>query len=206
VALDGTAAGLYASIADFLNRQDLTSAIPDFVTMAEGQMNERLRVRRMIGRSSATVSTEFADVPDDFLGPISATLTDNTALDCITVDALAAMKRNGGVVSANGNPCAYAVVGGQFQFYRAPSASLEIDLVYYTRLPALATTGTNWLLTARPDIYLYGALLQSAPYLQDDARITTWANLFTTLLDDLNTASNRETYGARLTPTTSQVA
>lgn len=207
MALDGTAAGLYASIADFLNRGDLTSVIPDFSTMAEAQINRRLRVRRMVVRGTVTPSSEFVAVPSDFLEPLSATLTDNTVLDCLAPDALAEMKRNGGTVSSTGNPCAYAGVGSSLQFYRAPTTSTTVNLSYFGKLPALASNPTgNWLLTDCPDIYLYGSLLQSAPYLQDDARITTWANLFTTLLEDLQQANNREVYGARLSPRTSQVA
>jgi hypothetical protein len=206
VALDGTYAGLQASVADFLNRADLTATIPDFIAMAEAQINTRLRVRRMVATSTASVSSEFAALPSDFLGPISATTANNVVMDCVSVDALAEMKRCGGVETVSGNPVAYAVVGSQFQFYRAPTDAVDVDLVYYAKLPSLASAGGNWLLTDRPDIYLYGALLQSAPYLQDDVRIATWANLFTTLLDDLARADARETYGARLTPRTSQYA
>ena len=38
--------------------------------------------------------------------------------------------------------------------------------------------GAGWLLLDAPDVYLYGTLIQSAPYLQDDARTQTWAALY----------------------------
>ena len=38
---------LQASIADFLNRSDLTLVIPDFITMAEADMNRTLRIKDM---------------------------------------------------------------------------------------------------------------------------------------------------------------
>lgn len=41
-------------------------------------------------------------------------------------------------------------------------------------LPSLMTTDPNWLLTAHPDIYLYGTLVELAPYLKDDARVPVW--------------------------------
>ena len=44
--------GLKASIADFLNRDDLTSVIPDFVALAEAQINRDVRHWRMEARSS----------------------------------------------------------------------------------------------------------------------------------------------------------
>jgi hypothetical protein len=59
-------------------------------------------------------------------------------------------------------------------------------------LSKLSTSNTtNWLLTSNPDIYLYGALLQAAPYLQDDARIQTWATLYERALNDSQTADDR---------------
>lgn len=41
-------------------------------------------------------------------------------------------------------------------------------------LVSLMTTDPNWLLTAHPDIYLYGTLVEAAPFLKDDARVPVW--------------------------------
>jgi len=57
--LDGTYAGLKASVADWLNRADLAAVVPDFIALAEGQMNRRLRVRRMVAAATAQVSAEY---------------------------------------------------------------------------------------------------------------------------------------------------
>ena len=52
---------------------------------------------------------------------------------------------------------------------------------------------TNWLLTHHPDIYLYGALLHSAPFLQEDARAQTWAALYKSAVERVNDASSKST-------------
>ena len=44
--------GLKASIADFINRDDLTSVIPDFISLAEAQINRDIRHWKMEARSS----------------------------------------------------------------------------------------------------------------------------------------------------------
>ena len=206
MALDGTYDGLKASVADFLNRGDLGAVCGDFIRLAEGQINTRLKVRRMIIRASTTVVSEFCQLPSDFNGPLSVALSTGEVLDCMAADALTETKRCSGGLTG-GTPRAYAVVGSQFQFWPAPADGTEVDLTYYAKLPALsADNPTNWLLTDRPDVYLYGALLQSAPYLQDDARLSVWAELFTTLVADLQLADAHESQGARLTPRASQVA
>ena len=58
---------------------------------------------------------------------------------------------------------------------------------YYAKTPVLSDTDTsNWILEYAPDVYIYGALLQAAPYLGDDARIQIWAGLFSGALEALN--------------------
>jgi hypothetical protein len=65
-------------------------------------------------------------------------------------------------------------------------------LIYYAKLSKLSTSNTtNWLLTKAPDVYLYGSLLQAAPYLQDDARIQVWAGLYKTGIEELQIADER---------------
>src|SRR3954471_15834540 len=71
MALDSYA-NLKSALADWLNRADLTAAIPDFIALAEAQISRRLLlsgpVRRMLGRADLAVSEEFAALPADFLG------------------------------------------------------------------------------------------------------------------------------------------
>ena len=59
--------GLKASIADFLNRDDLTAVIPDFITLAEAQINRDIRHFKMEARSSGQQSSgdEYMQVPSD---------------------------------------------------------------------------------------------------------------------------------------------
>ena len=52
-------------------------------------------------------------------------------------------------------------------------------------VPLSAGTDTNWLLTNYPDIYLYGSLIESAPYLRDDQRIGLWQSEYDRRADEL---------------------
>jgi hypothetical protein len=118
MALDGTYAGLKASVADWLNRADLTAVVPDFITLAEGQMNRRLRVRRMVVAATAQISAEYETLPGDFAGALALTLTDGRQLDFLTPDALAQKKFLHQPWA--GEPTHYSVVGTQLQFYPYP--------------------------------------------------------------------------------------
>jgi len=42
-----------------------------------------------------------------------------------------------------------------------------------------------------PDVYLYGSLLHSAPYLVEDARIAVWAQMYSAAVAQLNQSSEK---------------
>lgn len=183
---------LNASIGDWLNRTDLTSAIPDFISLAEAQIERQLRTRQMIVRSNADISTEYAALPSDFLETKSFKLSGTnpiTPLVFQTIDALDDLLRTH---SAASRPKYFGIVGGQVRVVPAPDATYTTELVYYAKLTKLsASVASNWLLAASPDIYLYGSLLQAAPYLQDDARIPVWSSLYEKALTDLQISDSR---------------
>ncbi len=63
---------LLDSVANYLGRSDLTSQIPDFVTLAELRLARDIRTRRMLKTSTATMTVGDATVglPSDFLSNI----------------------------------------------------------------------------------------------------------------------------------------
>ena len=187
-----TYAELKTSIGDWLNRSDLTSVIPDFISLAEAQVERTLRTRQMIVRANASFDAQYGAVPADFLEVKSLKLTSTnpqTPLSFLSIDALDnEMTKH----TASGKPKFFGIVGGQFRIVPTPDSNYTTELTYYAKLSKLSNSNTtNWLLTSNPDIYLYGALLQAAPYLQDDARIQTWATLYERALNDSQTADDR---------------
>jgi len=185
---------LKASLADWLNRTDLTSAIADFISLAEAQMERQLRTRQMIVRATASfaAAAEYGTVPDDFLETKSIKLDTNpvTSLSFQTIEAMDQLSNT--TYLSSGKPLYFTVVGNQFRLLPIPDGAYTADLVYYAKLTKLSSTvATNFLLTQAPDVYLYGSLLQAAPYLQDDARISVWSSLYAAGLEQLQVADDR---------------
>jgi hypothetical protein len=59
-------------------------------------------------------------------------------------------------------------------------------MTYYAKPQALdAGNSSNWLLLKAPDVYLWGSLKASAPWLEDDARIQVWETLYQQALSEL---------------------
>ena len=185
-----TYAELKASVADWLNREDLAAAIPSFVALAEADMNRKLKDWRMDVVLPVTLSGQYTALPSGWLSTTRLNLTTPTArLDLASDGALAEMRFQRG--DTVGKPTHYAHTAGFLEVYPTPDASYAAELVYRAKIASLSDAApTNWLLAAAPDAYLYGALMQSAPYLKDDARIAIWGGLYAEAITGLNTASD----------------
>jgi hypothetical protein len=192
---------LKTAVADWLNRSDLTSTIPNFIALAEAQLNRQLRHRKMVVRADATLDTQYFAVPADWLENIRFQLDTNpiTPLVFVTPEQ---MLEDSQIYSTGGQPMFYTMVGGQFQVLPSPDGTYTGELTYYGKIPALSDAApTNWLLTEAPDIYLYATLVQSAPYLKEDERVSVWAGFYQTLINDMKIADERARVGSsKLTP------
>lgn len=189
-----TYAELQASIADWLNRADLTAQIPDFIALSEARFNRTIRTRDMLTRRQATVTSEYVGLPFDFLE------TYQLQLPALATNTPAPLKyispEEAAIVTANaiaGNTRYYTIIDGSFWLIPAPGDSgATLTITYYAKIPALADDNqTNWLLSKAPDLYLYAALANAAPYLNNDDRVGTWGQLAISAYDELMMDSER---------------
>lgn len=187
---------LKTAVADFLNRDDLTSVIPNFISLAEASLNRRMRAPEMVTRATVTVDAEYENRPADWLETIRYQINTNpiTVLQFVTPEEASIQKTK---FSVPGTPMFFSTVGTQFQHVPAPDASYTAELMYYARVSALSDANiSNWLLTANPDIYLYATLGQSAPYLKEDERLGVWASILDRLMAEYEVAEQRAKIGS----------
>lgn len=189
-----TYAELQSSIANFLNRDDLTATIPDFIALAESSISNEVRHWRMETRAETPIDGQFTGIPTDWLATIRFHLeTDGTTdLRYLSRAEIQTMRANRD--DSTGIPRFYGHSAAQFEVMPTPDGSYSAILNYYAKIPALTdSVTTNWLLTHYPDVYLYGALIHSAPYLKEDQRAQTWAALYTSAVERVNDASSKST-------------
>ena len=188
---------LQTTIADFLNRDDLTAVIPTFIQLAEADMNRQVRHWKMEQRSTGTqdAGDQYMQIPSDWLETIRLHLT-GSGTSALTLTSRAAMAdiraKNEDISTVK--PYYYTHADGQFELYPTPTEATDFELLYYQKIPDLATNSTNWLLTDAPDVYLYGALLHSAPYLAEDARVAVWAQMYSAAVSNVNRAAEQARY------------
>jgi hypothetical protein len=177
---------LKSQIADFLNRDDLTSVIPTFITLAEADMNRRLRHWRMETRSKALLDTRYTSLPQNFIDAVRLQLTGPSGVQRLELITNSELMDKRQASDTAGTPRFYVINDGTIEVYPAPDQDYDLEMVYIATIPDIATNTTNWVITYHPDCYLYGALMHSAPYLQEDPRTQTWAALYKNAVDGIN--------------------
>lgn len=191
---------LQTSVADYLDRSDMTLVIPTWIDLAEAQFQRVIRDRRMLQRSTADVDSQFTQLPSDFLEMLNIQLNGSTiqGLEYRTPSALDAERP---FLNQYGKPIFFSIVGETLEVLPNPNGTAyTTELLYYQKIPALSDSNTtNWLLTNHPDVYLFGTLKQSAPYLKNDERLTVWSALYQQAVEELRVQDDRsQVYTSRL--------
>jgi hypothetical protein len=187
-----TYTGLKDSIRGWLmNRADIVPMIPDFIVLAETDLNERVRHRNMQKRSTTTVTDYRVALPQDWIEAINVQMTANGKSSQVFYASPENLDEIRALGSQSGIPTHFGIVGCELELVPPPANAL-IEMTYYGRIPALSDIApTNWLLTARPDAYLYGALTHAAPYLEEDSRVALWVGARDAAITMLNDADKR---------------
>lgn len=206
MALDGTYTGLIASIASWLDRRDMTAVIPDLVQLSEKRLDTMLRVREMTVRDLVEHADEaYENLPADYLElkSIRFNTTPTQRPEYATLQRIEDMRALYG--ARGGVPRYYSIANNQIIFETAPTGGPELEIFSYVRIPKLNTmvdvNGTptlvtgNAILTTYPNLYLFGALSEAAPFLNDDPRIATWEAKFGSFLDMAHAADKASEEG-----------
>lgn len=183
---------LKASVASTANRTDadFIAAVPDFIATAEAEMRREIRARAETQTLDITIDEDSYPLPCGFDGMVS-------------FNGVGAVGRGWDFVSINDIDSIFAPAANNY--------SLSADTIYFSRAPGDVRmryramfaplgprTRCNWILSKHPDAYLYGALKHSAPWLEDDARISTWAGLFSDAIATINKQAINQMTGGPL--------
>lgn len=223
MALD-TYDGLTAAIAAYLNRSDLTAVIPDFIRLAESRFQRDLKafatrvtdyavpLSSTTGQSDAIPGLQgVIDIESVGIRVVDAALAFNppTRLQQVSPEQLYAWHETEPLTDT---PSTYAVTGNTITTYPFPNVPTDsvgasssyvllLNMVGPTASFAVPISSANYasnpILAQYPDLYLYGALAESAPYLMDDERIAVWEARYRDAVKGARLQHDQLQYGSR---------
>ena len=188
-----TYAELQTAVANWLDRDDLTNRIPEFIALAEARMNRVLRIRLMEGKYTAsTVAAQrnYA-LPAGYLQMRNIQINTTPIRPCQYVTPEIYDRLYGSTTT--GTPEIYTIIANEIQLGPIPAGVQTIEMLFYKKISALSVTNTTEaMLTDNPDIYLYGALLEAEPFIMNDERVPLWAQGFSQAVADLQEQDNKD--------------
>ena len=180
---------LQASIANWLHRSDLTAVIPDFITLAETRMNGTLVSRNMEARVTLTCTpaNRYVSFPSDMMDMKRIAVIDSDPAAILQYKSPDQLMEDNAYIAATSRPACFTVVGSTIELAPTPDKAYPLELVYMQRIPPLSVANpTNWVLNQNPNIYLYGALMSSAPFTQDEDMHPLWEKKYLAAAEVIN--------------------
>lgn len=198
-----TYSDLQTTIASYLARSDLTSMIPTFIQLGEIRLRRELRIRPMLKvvTTTTTASDSTVELPSDFLEMRDLHINSNP-IYVLKYDAPNVFYRNT-FSTVTGKPTNYTTLAQEFQLAPIPDTNYTLQMMYYAAPAYLSSTNTsNVFLANCPDLLLYASLAEAEPYIMNDERLTTWANLYQRGVEALKISDDQGEYaGSPLTMT-----
>jgi hypothetical protein len=184
-----TYSDLTAAIANWLQRSDLAALVPNFVQLFEACANRRLRVRQQEATAALTPAGGVAALPADYLSWRRLTWTGNPRQELAYVEPswLQAAYPD----APTDIPRVFTIEGSNILTMPLDPSNTALELVYFQQVPSLAANSTNWLMSAHPDLYLFGALTEAQAYTVNAETAALWKARRDELFDEIEKLSNK---------------
>ena len=184
---------LKTAVANWLDRDDLTDRIPEFIALAEAKFNRTLRLRSMEAKYTAnTVAAQRnLALPTGYIQMRNFQVNTSplTTLSYVTPEIYDRLW--GG--STSGIPKFYTILANEISLGPIPASVVEVEMLFYKNFENLSSTvATNWLITNAPDAYLYGAMMQAEPFIMNDERVALWGASLNNAIQELQEQDNKD--------------
>ncbi len=182
---------------DDISQSDLSVATLDLIIGAgEIRVYRDLRSSTQDTALSLTVTGNAATLPADFIELKGApNVASNLVPEFAPWEAIQNLIQTGARTA--GHAVYYSFQGDTMMFYPVLDGAVVAGR-YYKRFDDIGT-GLNALFNRHPDVFLYAALAESAPFLGEMSRLPIWDSKYTQLIQAANEQERRRiTRGSKL--------
>ncbi len=185
----GTYTQLQDAVSNWLARTDLANArILEFIALFEAVANRRLRVRQQETSTTLTPSSGSVTLPTDYLQWRRVTWAGTSRVELAYVEP--SYLQAAYPTSPSDTPRIFTIEGTTLKIRPVDATSLEF--LYYAKVAALSDSATtNWLLTAHPDLYLFGSLTEAQSFAENREDALLWKARRDELFEEIITLSNK---------------
>jgi hypothetical protein len=180
---------LQTVVSDWTYRNDQAARIPNYIVLAESDMQVRCKLVEYEGSATVPVVAGVGALPTGFTGMRSIYWNGNMDLSLRYLTPAQMDARR----DVSGDPTYYTITGTNLEV--SPAGDGDAVIRYKARFTPLSDANTtNVILSNYPDAYLHGALLQFAIWAQDDARAVKEEALFNAAVERIVKDNNQKKY------------
>ena len=156
---------LNTTITRYLKRNDLIDLYDTWIAFTSTRIDTQLRLSEQEYRTITVPDSQFVQLPPDFIEMrhIQTSQNGGRPLRYVTPNKLDQLRAR---YSDSFAPMGfYTIMDNQIEISPAPGPDNEatLEMFYYAKLPPLpGNQSTNKVLTAFPQLYLYGVMIESA--------------------------------------------
>jgi hypothetical protein len=184
---------LNTAVANWLDRDDLTDRIPEFIALCEARFNRLLRIRAMEYKQTASTVAGQRNLalPTGFIQMRNLQMNETPIVPMQYVTPEIYDRLYGSTLT--GTPQMYTIIADEIQLGPIPGSVLTIEMLFYKKFDALTSAAsTNWMIINAPDVYLYGCLLEAEPFIMNDPRVQLWAAAFEQSITSMQEQDNKD--------------
>ncbi len=181
---------LKTEIADFYERNDLTSVVDTFIDLCESEMQRKLKLLSFETTGTVTMTSGSGAIPTGFAGARSVywSANPNRMLRYVPPHELDRLN-----ASDPAYVNYYTVTGSTIK--TADDQSGDLVMTYMANFTALSgSNATNAIITNHPAAYLYGSLVHAAIYCKDFEGARAYRKLFENELEQINRDNAEKRY------------
>ena len=189
---------LRSDIEGHAKRGDIASEIDNFIYKGEFDIWEKLRVREMEARATASTLTtgRFLALPDGFIRMRRLNIDPGNGAQPIPMDYVVPEKLE---IQVTANMPLRYTVGTQLEFERTSDQAYSVEMKYYKKLASLNSSNqTNAVLTNYPMIYLAAAMKHFGIWSLQDDIAAKWDGIFDEEVARANRQSRKGRYGSAM--------
>lgn len=183
-----TYAELQTAIGNWLDHSLFTARIPEFIALFEACANRKLRTRAQETSTNLMPSSGSVALPSDYLSWRRVTWTGSNRVELAYVHP--SYLQAAYPSSPADVPRIFTIEGSTLKVRPVDDTALEFD--YLAKIATLSDAApTNWLLTAHPDLYLFGSLVEAEMFGVNDERAPLWKGRRDEIFDEIDKLSNK---------------
>jgi hypothetical protein len=195
-----TFSGLLTELTRLIDGEDVSASeipvgtIADIIHLGEQRIYREMRTRYNEKAWGITTTSNLAALPADFIASSVIHFGKNPLTPISESQLLQRLNEN----TNTGDCLFFCQAGSNLQFAPAVTDATALQGRYYYKWPDLSSTTlpTNTFFAAAEDLFIYAALVESAPFFGQDARVALWQSKYDAIKLQLNVNDQRAAYSA----------